>query len=1360
MTQEMQTNDTNDAGLVVPVDLTALCVGIIDQNDQKNGTIKFAGATTVYTNQAGQNDAYVGTNVVRALSAPPWQQLTTGIHLHWAMPNALTRGANDTDGNVAFTGVPNRWLISRTVIAKNGPVRSSWIIESDVLNASLPAGQLAVTLPVKNLAPSDADFMYAGQYKLFDGSWRDPGSGNFPELTGQQLSAVSSGDASFAAFYPSCRSLFGFQDTLADLNITPNDPPANIMYELTGWFSSPATDPLYGGKTRDQLNSQYSWTYDGTAVTTSYSLYSGMIQDIAWNPYNKYVVDQANQTPIDAMVSIGNTPPESFAAYFKDKLHPDIEFFETLLNAFQNGLLSEFMDPKPDQLAVLQEKLHQATFASDHKGSIYQIVRPEKDSPDEVDIPLPLALAQALNLLNVYQQQADFYSDYVGSFQWQLFADWYKLVKATDLPVQNTLYQILYNNLGRVWPQIQTTSKQLTDQLEAQETTVTNLLNTFDKALQLKETPGARYWQPNEPVVMIAADNISNVIRSRALKANYDENGYLHCRTTDQLITVITVKGSAIRSEQFSAAGLPSPNNLPYPGPANELLLESFLLNTNLISETTGIAAADLEIALNAALQGIQQNTYTFDGVLPSAIEIQWWHSNPWFPIFLEWRASYQPLEATEANGELIDYTPSLFTNNYSIDQDRGGEVTYQGSLDPATIDFSTAQEYRSSAIISNSAAMTFLDQLEQYLGNYPNPTLRLIADQLKAGVFASAPFSGFNGLLAMRQQSIQLNINVTPQNPYYSITQLVAQVAGNANTVSPVPNGYFNPVRAGFLKFGLTLIDMYGQKREVAITKTITSQQLTSWYRNLVVPNIAYISPAMAQPVRLYFRWLSAIGDEIQEMNDHPATTPVCGWFLPNHLDGSLFIYDQQGRSMGTLGMNGNQTAMVWQSAPGNNNTINQSIEQVFALQNPQLRDIALALYNNGPAFFTAFWRAIDNMHNFIDPQNYAQNSDLAVLIGRPVALAQTILRLELDSSPVMNQSYLTITSDNYSTDNGSTNVEFPVILGDLKQINDGLIGYFLQKDSGYDLTTFYTQGADAAANNGVIRPAADTLTLTTSPALGSALPYDLQSGALRVLMLFDPRATIHATTGILPTKSIDIPSNQYANILGILEMTFLTSPVLKGVTGFNMPLPGEEGYQWSWVEETAADGLPAWKVTPEIAYVGGQAIADYTPQTIREGWLRLNPVLLHFELLNSQGQPAAVPNAINVLGLTITNRKPAEVTFTPGELKAQGLENSGSLIYIHFGALVDQVDVPSIQFSATNWSFKSLNDTRYGNYWAATPTRDLSLASGDELLMQLANLRTADLSGQVQVYFEYFNITGLNDGVDAALITLKKTK
>lgn len=49
------------------------------------------------------------------------------------------------------------------------------------------------------------------------------------------------------------------------------------------------------------------------------------------------------------------------------------------------------------------------------------------------------------------------------------------------------------------------------------------------------------------------------------------------------------------------------------------------------------------------------------------------------------------------------------------------------------------------------------------------------------------------------------------------------------------------------------------------------------------------------------------------------------------------------------------------------------------------------------------------------------------------------------------------------YTYDNQFTQVQFPIILGDMNQINDGLTGYFKTQDNktDYDWTTFYSEAA-----------------------------------------------------------------------------------------------------------------------------------------------------------------------------------------------------------------------------------------------------------------------------------------------------------
>jgi hypothetical protein len=77
-------------------------------------------------------------NLAESVLAPPFQDaaypLKAGIHLHWAMPDALTVGNQEASGTT-FPQLPNRWLVVRSRRATAGPavVEARWVVESDYL---------------------------------------------------------------------------------------------------------------------------------------------------------------------------------------------------------------------------------------------------------------------------------------------------------------------------------------------------------------------------------------------------------------------------------------------------------------------------------------------------------------------------------------------------------------------------------------------------------------------------------------------------------------------------------------------------------------------------------------------------------------------------------------------------------------------------------------------------------------------------------------------------------------------------------------------------------------------------------------------------------------------------------------------------------------------------------------------------------------------------------------------------------------------------------------------------------------------------------------------------------------------------
>jgi hypothetical protein len=172
---------------------------------------------------------------------------------------------------------------------------------------------------------------------------------------------------------------------------------------------------------------------------------------------------------------------------------------------------------------------------------------------------------------------------------------------------------------------------------------------------------------------------------------------------------------------------------------------------------------------------------------------------------------------------------------------------------------------------------------------------------------------------------------------------------------------------------------------------------------------------------------------------------------------------------------------------------------------------------------------------------------------------------------------------------DAGFTKIKFPVRLGNMKQIDDGLLGYFKEDD--YD--HYYTMKTNAPTDK-VSEPAETNITLTAGD----------EANEVTVTLLLDPRGSVHATTGLLPVKKIDIPPSQFADTLENLQIAFLTTPVLYNANKPAFPVPAEGGGEWTWLENE----LTKWSQSQNIQPVDDRANLEDKPQEIKEGWLVLS--------------------------------------------------------------------------------------------------------------------------------------------------------
>ena len=164
-----------------------------------------------------------------------------GVHLHWAMPDALLRGKlgeGEQRNQLGLAALPDRWVVLRllTPVGQSTVSVRGFVIEADA----------ARVLPLDGYPNSAATTLGA-------------------TITREQLTGVAGGTPTWASTYDSVAGRFGVHDPLDDLDaLAPQGIEGNsATYVVAGWWSEPTLDPLDGARGRsslDELLRSFGWT--------------------------------------------------------------------------------------------------------------------------------------------------------------------------------------------------------------------------------------------------------------------------------------------------------------------------------------------------------------------------------------------------------------------------------------------------------------------------------------------------------------------------------------------------------------------------------------------------------------------------------------------------------------------------------------------------------------------------------------------------------------------------------------------------------------------------------------------------------------------------------------------------------------------------------------------------------------------------------------------------------------------------------------------------------------------------------------------------------------------------------------------
>jgi len=1226
--------DAQTRSLVVPVDLQGLLVGNDDVgNLDRYGTGNFAQLRPHFEQIAyfDENGNLHGTPppiaqqlLARAFdSASGADALQPGVHLHWALPDALTHASAGDDGPLTFPHAPDRWVVVRTVATPaNGTVtltRRGWVLEGNALTPPQETPD-----PDPSLRQSPTVVPYVPQPNEHPAPFRamgtaapletyTPGSGPyaFPHT------ALGYGHVAFAATYAFAQNVFGFWDPCDDLDPLAAAPGRTLSYAVIGWYADPAkSDPVAALAATSNtpkdfvaaLQSELQWTYDARADTQipQSSVLLGVLGAVPGDLTQQYVM----QRNLDVQVAVGNTTAEAFSALLARALGGQYPEAERILTLLQTGALQRFHDR--NTIASSDEALHRAEFSAFPGGTLWSVVRtadPAQSATGTIsrDQLAGVANASILNLdpsagalltdLNAKQVALDAAVFADQTARAQLFADWIKMMIVEhpgDIVVPYGLTgpaaaTFLRGEVAACTAAQGDIAQRTTAVTAAHDTLAAVLAPAFEPVAQA----APRFYAPHDPVVVLAGAATDPDPRYGG--DGRFANGLLQCRRDDVLLSGLTYGGSSLDAAG-AAVGLPAVATLPF---VRALVADAAFGDAALapwLAQQLGVQGGQLPAAI-AAIEAAQTasppagGTAVLTGTFPSPVGLQQWTVQPFIPLFLEWEAEVSPVVTLQdGNGDPIPYDPAAVTSRYTL-TDADTELVPRAGQPLPPID-QTRKRYSGTMPLASSIDTPLVRQAKSYLEDAApdDPVVPLLqaALQLKLPVMAQA-LQGFTQTFLQRMQVIQLPVNdpLAGSPRELELTQAVSDLVQGYRSLSADPQLDYNPLRAGLARFSqLRIVDVYGQTNDVNVAYLIPSEALDAGDQN--DPSTLALPPRLAPPARLDAQLIAANG--ATPTNAIPTTTPIFGWLVYNHVDDNLLVYDGAGLAAGSFNVRG----PLWLPPPGTN-------------VDPQPASADLANFIAGVqtvadprAYVQALMGALDLASQTITSPKLREDPSLALLVSRPFALARARFGLNYCGGTPLDQGWQAFAAavaapGTARADAALHGLQFGVELGDVTSGEDGFVGYYLDGDGAGDFATLNAPDPRMAAGTHVRTPAAETL------------PVDAQQ-ARDAIVLFDPHCTITATTGVLPVVTLQLPPEHYVPALQRLAVTFGVTPLIRNSVPLAIPHPAIRGYDWSWLTLGASTETQTWSAedAPDDSQTG--TIPSRTI-VLQEGWLALTP-------------------------------------------------------------------------------------------------------------------------------------------------------
>jgi hypothetical protein len=1188
--------DTDPRRLWVPMQMRALVFG-------KEGTAKFLDLTPNYRGLIRNTRAApLGHQLRRELFNPQNAQdagIRPGIHLHWTLPAAFTHvrpPAADDGTPPELPLVPNRWVVIR-LWDKDGKLhQKSWIVDSDLRD-----GQGVSPWLEKKGEGFEVTRL---------GRWRPLENWTRPQPAPTPLTAFAPGNLAFAAFYPSCRGVFGFHDEAADLI-----EGTLYSYLVAGWFANRADDPLNVRKPRPEEEQeearlqmsltekerwlrrmgQLQWAISGdsSVLPTALTCY-GIMSHIEWKS------SQECNTPTrpQVTVALGNSVTEA-AAVLANRTADS----QRLLSELQYATLAErrpsYREAKSEQffsnlsrLTGARAKIHERAFSPRDGGMAWEIMLQQGDSggKDANAQPLPRLtkdVAGKLRELNRAQREYDEITRTLAGWQRRLFAAWYQHQYRNSLAAappataeQNTLLlKEIEDCKGHV-------DRALKDRQERKEPARNAALRDLEKALG-KDMPKAslvsrampRFWRANDPFVLMEGLQVQGGASP------------LQCRVSDSaiagielgsvlIIGTIRIKRDDLKAKENWDGDKPWSESVPpavrgeITADIEELLFDALFADRDRAEFLTRVylrpqygerppadSLSNGKKALDEALEDIKKavaDKLKITGVQGSALDslvsainppLPPGTGSPWRPVFMRWKLGWYPF---------CQEKDLPISAHWDFTWEGTGRVDYQWKR-PRQPDARKASDFDGFTVIAANIERGLKLTSENF------PEYKSVFEQMIRPLLGQS-LMGLTEALGMQDTGPQLPPLKKPLHTRplgtgdLAVDDDLANHVDHHYTAAPLGKLPFSPVRGGLFSLShLSIVDSFGRILTIHDESAPNPPKLSFTLRGSG-NGLALLPPRLVQPARLLLGWLSAWSDNQESLGDLE-TNPICGFVVLNRLDRSLLIYETTNDEHVIYGTGNDAKAPV-----GRLLGAVQTVQYVDGSGPVRWSTISMRPFTGTPATLpprVLTDAEIPNPHlrDFV-------NGLLKLTGGALGTPFQTFLDLlerreEAAELPVDQGLQSVLAGRPLALVRASLRLELdgPPLRDETAIPSEQAPAYLSVKFPvrlgdrrlGPDglVGYFLDDGTGTAYDR--LRLAADEQSYQKDAAHGYfhdqrdlEVPCDPDAGPIKLTLLLDPEPGVHVVSGILPANRVHLPRPLVATTLADLDIPFLVAPFL----------------------------------------------------------------------------------------------------------------------------------------------------------------------------------------------------------------------